>query len=423
MPLPQVLILVETSKNYGRGMLEGIGRYALAHGPWSIFFEERSLFDRLPQWFSDWRGDGIIVRGNSTAMVRTLSASGVPVIETDARITGFGLPLVYVDNAAVARAAADHFAERGLTNLAYCDLSLARWSRLRRQAYEDELTRRGLACEFYRLPKRLAGTEWQRQRDHLMEWVRLLPKPVGLFAENDVCGQRLLDACRFMGLPVPEQVAVLGVDNDQVLCQLSTPRLSSVDLSVERMGYESAALLDKLMTARRESPRRGMKWVMRQVAADYPAVGAVRPPDERIPPSIEILVEPLGVVARQSTDILAMDDPDVASAARYIREKACSGIAVKDLLSAIPLSRRVLERRFRATLGRSPKDEIMRIKMNRARELLSGTDLSLAAIAAQTGFSSLNYLSNAFSRENGMSPRQYRGRFAARGGKDASQGK
>jgi len=418
MALPQVLILVETSKNYGRGMLEGIGRYALAHGPWSIFFEERSIFDRLPQWFSAWRGDGIIVRGNSMAMVRTLSASGVPVIETDGRITGFGLPLVYVDNAAVARTAADHFAERGLTNLAYCDLSLARWSRLRRQAYEDELTRRGLKCDFYRLPKRLARSEWQRQREHLLTWIRSLPKPVGLFAENDVCGQRVLDACRFIGLPVPEQVAVLGVDNDQVLCELATPRLSSIDLNVQRMGYESAALLDKLMTARRQNPKRAAKSVMRDVATDYPAVAAHRPPDERIAPSIEILVEPLGVVARQSTDILAIDDPDVAGAARYIRERACSGIAVKDLLSAIPLSRRVLERRFRATLGRSPKDEIMRIKMNRARELLSGTDLSLAAIAMQTGFSSLNYLSNAFSRENGMSPRQYRARFAARGGKE-----
>lgn len=218
--VPQVLLIIETSKAYGRGLLEGIGHYALTHGPWSVYLEERSLQDRLPPWVAEWKGNGIIVRGNSEEMARTLLATGLPVVETDPKVTGFGMPFVYTDDRAIARLAADHFLERGLERLAYCDISRSRWSRLRKEAFLAELESRKRECQVFQIPQRLLQSNWQRQREHLIGWLQTLVKPVGILAENDVCGHRLLDACRFIDIPVPEQIAVLGVDNDPVLCRL-----------------------------------------------------------------------------------------------------------------------------------------------------------------------------------------------------------
>lgn len=383
---PRVLVLVETSTEYGRRMLEGIGRYALEHGPWSIYLEERGRYQRLPQWVRDWRGDGIIVRSSTPDMVRTLLKTGAQVIETDSLVTGFNLPLVYTNDAMTARMAADHFLERGLTQLAYCNVSHTNWSRLRREAFEAELAQRGLPCRAFELPERLLDRDWGRQHSKLAGWLQTLPRPVGILAENDVCGHRLLDTCRVIGLSVPEQVAVLGVDNDPGLCRVTSPALSSVDLNIVRIGYESAAVLARVMAGEK-------------------------------PPAQPVLVGPVGVVGRQSTDVLAVEDPDVAEALRYIREHACQGIDVRDVLREVPVSRRVLERRFRQSLGRTPKDEIRRVKLNRARELLAQTDLPIARVARQTGFRTPAYLANVFDREIGSSPREFR--RAARSGSPA----
>jgi LacI family transcriptional regulator len=374
---PRVLVLVESSTGYGRRLLEGIGRYALEHGPWSIYLEEHGQYRRLPHWMHTWRGDGIIVRGTSSEMIRALRKTGAPMVETDRLVKGFNLPLVYVNEELTAEAAADHFLERGLTSLAYCNISKTYWSGLRGDAFAGELAKRGLPCNTFLLPKNLVKSDWGRLQTTLVDWLRKLPNPVGILAENDICGYRLLDACRLIDLAVPEQVAVLGVDNNFSLCRITSPPLSSVDTNVARIGYEAGALLERMM--------RGEK-----------------------PPAEPVLINPLGVVARQSTDVLAVDDPELASALRYIRERACEGIDVHDVLNVVAMSRRVLERRFQASLGRTPKDEIRRVRMNRARELLSQTDLPIARIARQTGFSSPAYLANVFTRQFDISPSAYR---------------
>ena len=377
-PIPQVLLMVETSKAYGRGLLEGIGRYALAHGPWSAYLEERSLADRLPPWIGQWKGDGIIVRAHSRAMLGKLTSLGVPVVETDPKFGGGGLPWVYTDDSKVAQLAVDHFFERGLRQIAWCDISRTRWAKLRRDPFVAELSRRGCSCDEYELPAHLLNEPWQRQREHLVGWLKKLPHPSGILAANDVCGYRVLDACRLIGISVPEQIAVLGVDNDPVLCRLASPPLSSVDLDVERIGYEAAALLSRLMKGKRA-------------------------------PAHPVLIAPKGVVQRQSTDVLAMSDREVADAVRFIRLRACEGIDVRDVLAEVPISRRALERRFRQCLGRSPKEEISRVRLARVKELLAHTDSSIAQIAREGGFKSVHYLSSYFKRETGISPSAFRG--------------
>jgi len=211
----------------------------------------------------------------------------------------------------------------------------------------------------------------------MANWLARLPKPIGIMACYDIRAQQLLDLCRELDIAVPEQVAVIGVDNDRLLCDLASPPLSSVIPNAHRSGYEAASLLDSLMQG-----------------VNVPAVAH--------------LIKPLGVEARQSTNILAIDDPDVAKALRFIREHANEGINVSDVLRNVPISRRVLEHRFRQCLGRSPHEEILRLKVQRIRQLLQESDLSLQEIALQTGFEHVEYLSTVFKRETGSSPRAFR---------------
>jgi LacI family transcriptional regulator len=204
-----------------------------------------------------------------------------------------------------------------------------------------------------------------------------LPKPVGVMACRDDQGLRLLDACRRAGVLVPDQVAVLGVDNDDIQCHMATPPLTSIDLNPEHVGYEAAALLERLM-------------------------------DAKPPPAGPVLLPPRAVVMRQSTDVVAVDDPEIAAALQYIRRHACDGLRVAELLARLPLSPSVLERRFRALLGRSPKAEISRVQLERARQLLAETDLPLDAVAEKAGLRDARYLCDVFARKTGMTPGAYR---------------
>jgi len=188
---------------------------------------------------------------------------------------------------------------------------------------------------------------------------------------------QVLDACRRLGVPVPDEVAVVAVDNDELLCELAHPPLSSVIPNTRRTGYEAAALLDRLMNGGR-------------------ARGETH------------LIPPLGVATRQSTDVLAIEDPHVSRAVRYIREHACDGINVRDVLRAVPQSRRLLEARFKKLLGRTPHEEILRVQLRRVKQLLTETDLPLETIAERTGFAHPEYLSVVFRREVGQPPSRYR---------------
>jgi LacI family transcriptional regulator len=213
----------------------------------------------------------------------------------------------------------------------------------------------------------------------VQRWVQRLPKPVGIFASTDIWGVQLAEVCRQTGLRVPEDVALVGVDNDDLLCEVARPSLSSIALPTERIGFEAAALLDRILARERPS---------------------LRPR----------LLPPIGVVARQSSDVLALDDPEVAAAVRFIREHSHTSIGVKDVLRAVTISRRSLERRFQAALDRTVWEEIRRAHLERAKSLLAGTAMPMWAVAEQAGFSDPRQLSVVFRQETGLTPTAYRGR-------------
>lgn len=363
---PAVALLIETSNAYARGLLEGVMAFVGERQPWSIYLPEQGRGSAPPAWLARWKGDGIIARIETPEIARVVVRTRKPVVDVSAARLVKSVPYVETDDAAIAAMAAAHLLERGFKRLAFCGDSRFQWSKLRREAFEGEAKKAGAEVRVHDVPA-------AQEHDALVDWVRRLPKPVGVFAAYDIKAQQLLDACREADIAVPEEAAVLGVDNDELLCRLATPPLSSVVPNTRRTGYVAAELLDRMM--RKE-----------KVKAEAH------------------LIPPLGVHARQSTDILAVEDPEVAAAMRYIREHACDGITVEDVLRAVPLSRRVLERRFRDVARRTPHEEILRLRLERVKQLLADTELSLERISTLAGFAHPEYMSVAFKREVGVTP-------------------
>ena len=382
-PLRHVALLIESSRAYGRGLLRGVARYVNARRHWSVYVQVRGSEDGAPPWLSGWTGDGILARVEDRALERAIVRTGKPAVDLRG-VLDLDMPLLETNDRSVARLAFEHLAERGFRAFAYCGYAGANYSERRLRYFPEFVRAAGHVCHVYQSPRGRgpAGLSVQEQQavlfeQELLDWLKQLPRPVGVMACNDTRGQQVLNACRELRIPVPEEVAVVGVDNDELLCDLSDPPLSSVAPDVERIGYQAAELLDRLMDG------------------------------EPAPPG-KIFVEPQGVIARQSTDVLAIDDPEVAAAVRYIREHACDGIDVNDVVTHVAVSRRSLERRFRRSLERSPNAEIVRVQVRRVQELLVGTDLPLAAVARLAGFRHAEYMSAVFRQHVGQAPRTFR---------------
>jgi LacI family transcriptional regulator len=363
----KVALLVDTATSYGRGLLRGIARYARLYGPWTLVGEPGGLGEQAARL--DLRGvDGILALLRTPAQVRRVSRARVPFLDLDFARTDLGAWPVQNDERGVASLAAAHLADRGFRAFAFCGWSRGEW-------WEEE------RLDAYRAAVRRAGGSLhvcsRRDQERLPRWLASLPRPCGLFASNDQRGRHVLEAARAAGVRVPEELAVVGVDDDEVVCEMSSPPLTSVGLDTLRIGFEGAAALDRWMRGRRPSGR-------------------------------PLLVPPTGVVTRQSTDVLAFADPSVASAVRFVRANVARPIAVPDLAAAAGVSRKTLELRFRAALGRTPHEEILRSRLERVRDRLARTDWPLKRIAADSGFTYPEHLHAVFRRREGLTPSAWR---------------
>ena len=373
-----VALLVETSNSYARGILEGVVDYVRQHEGWSIFLPEQERGGSPPAWLSRWKGDGIIARIETEEIARTMRRTGLPIVDVSAARHLPDIPWVETDDEAIARIGVDHLVERGFRHLAFCGDPGFNWSVWRKQNFERLVMETGCQCYIHETIAHFdVSYSWNREKRGLINWLNRLPRPIGIMACYDIKAQKILDVCRELDIAVPEEVAVIGVDNDELLCGLADPPLTSVICNTRRTGFEAASLLDRLMSGEK--------------------VG-----------SEPILVKPIGIAARQSTDILAIEDREVAIAVRFIRENAWNGINVNDVLREVPLSRRVLENRFLKILGRTPHEEITRLKIDRVKQLLTETDLPLTEIARRTGYRHDEYLSVAFKKSVGVPPRIFR---------------
>jgi len=381
-------LIVEMSGIYGRQILEGISNYQKSHRAWSIFLEERELRAPPPPWLLRKRWDGIICRSTTRQLARAFREKHIAAIDLNDLYGGLGLPRICSDMRAIGRLGAEHLLERGFHNLAFCGFSREAWSTERWAGFAERVSKAGGTCSLYESPWHGGhAPAWQEDQRKIGRWVRSLRKPVGVMATNDVRGQQLLDACRAVDVAVPEEVAVLGVDNDEVLCELCDPPLSSVVPNPQGIGYEAAEMLDGLMARRKASAE-------------------------------EHLIQPLCVASRRSTDVLSIEDHYVAAAVRFIRERACGGVTVDDVVRHTGISRSLLERRFRTYLGRSPQGEIRAVQLKRVKQLLGETDLSLEEIAELAGYAHPEYMSVVFKRVLGLTPGAYRKEVTAEGAKN-----
>jgi LacI family transcriptional regulator len=338
------------------------------------FYELRDLVRR-------WHPAGLITQWDP-GRTEMLVALGYPTVVTTADVTLRGVGSVDVDDEAVGRTAARHLLEISLRNFAFVGNGTG-YSQQRESGFRAEL--QAAEADFATFSIKTTGRKqsveyWRDADEELHEWIRALPKPVGLFAVHDPVGRIIAEVCRDNEIHVPEQVAIVSADNDELICGLTHPPLSSVSISWEKIGFETARIMEQMLTTKKV-------------------------------PTAPVLIPPESVVPRLSSDLLAVESPRLQAALRTIRERACEGLTVKELLSKVPISRRTLEEQFQQHLNRSPRDEIIRVRLHQARALLSRTDLSMSLIAERCGFGNAERLSVVFHKIEGCTPTSYRKRY------------
>ncbi len=375
-PRRVVALLVETSNAFSREVLHGVRDWMRAHGSWAFHLSEQGRGDQPPSWIHLWRGDGIIARIETQAIAKAVQACGVPVVNVSASSFALGVPSVISDSGALARMAATHLLERGLRSFGYCGDARFEWSRRHGENFAAALRQAGHRCVVFPVA-RDDFDNWKREQTKLRRWLMSLPKPAGVMACYDIRGQQLLDVCRAAGLRVPEEVAVIGQHNDELLCELCEPPLSSVIPNARLVGFEAARLLEELMAGGKVAP----------VAVEIP---------------------PIGVATRASTDLVAVDDTRLTAAIRFIREHTFDRMTVNDIARVAGMSRSLLERKFRDVVGTSIWDHVLQLRLRAAEQLLTQTTVSIAEIAERTGFCTAEHFSASCRRLKGMSPRQLR---------------
>jgi len=392
---PLVALILDAASPYDRLIISGVAHYAREHGPWSLYVEEDPL-QKLPD-LGRWHGQGIIANFDDRAVARAIEGLALPIVGVGG---GFGsydpaaaIPYVFTDNQQIGRLGAEHLLTCGFEQLAFCGLPRTRvngWVAERAAAFAAACREAGRACHLF-TGRHATARRWRDLQRELCDWLGRLPKPVGIMACNDVRARHVLEACRSLGLLVPRDAAVLGVDNDAVMCDLTDPPLSSVDQAARRIGYEAAAVLDRLMRSRAGG----------RAAANSPG---------------KIVIPPIGVVARASTDTMATADETVQFVLERLRADPWNRPDVAALAAEACVSRSTLEHRFREVVGRSIHEAFVRQRVAAVRRFVVQTDLPLKVIAARTGFKSVQYMTTFLRRHTGLTPARLRGVERARHG-------
>jgi LacI family transcriptional regulator len=376
--IPRVAVLVDTSSSWGRQIVTGIHDYIRKHERWQMFIEARGVQEHwsVP---AGWLGDGIIARISNPQLAADLKARRIPVVNVSGiQIPGIDFPRVSTDLNDTARMAAKHFLDRGFKSFAYFSLTGLGYVIQLQEAFIKAVKAAGGDCSIHaEKPVQGAEMDWNTDLTQLGQWLKSLPKPVGVLTWNYSSGREIMFAAELAGLLVPEEVAVLCGGDDDLLCEVLQTPMSGIRTASEQIGHEAARLLDKMM--------RGGK-----------------------PPKQPVFFPPSKIVTRHSTDTLAIHDATMVKALNFIRQNANKPLQVFEVCREAGVSRRVLERKFIQTLGRPPANEIRRVHMDRAKQLLAETQMSIPDVAEASGFTSPEYMAIRFRMDLKTSPFRYR---------------
>ena len=386
MKVPKVVLFLEDSRQYGRGLTWGIARYSKLYGPWTFYrdtpFYSGNKKRKDVSWINKWGADGIIAR--DFEFFDQLLDLNLPIISASAFIdhTDEKLIEIITDNIKIGQLALDHFTSRGFKHFAYCGFRDMPWSIGREESYDSILGKNGHALHRYNSSS-VRASGWDKEYPRMIEWLKSLPKPIGILCCNDDRGCDVIEVSKEAGFKVPYDIAVLGVDNDSQVCELSNPPLSSIRLDVEGAGFQAASILHKLMAGKKTKIR-------------------------------NIIAEPFEVISRQSTDTTAISDQIVVEAMQFIKQNDKCLIQVADVTHAVGCSRRGLDEKFKRFLGHSVFSEIRRTRTDNIRRMLIETNLSISQIALQLGYHDPDHIARFFRQEKNMTPQAFRKKFSTR---------
>lgn len=375
----RVALLLESDMAFDRAIARGVGDYIRSMAGWIILMDP--MMEVTMESLQHWNPDGIITSIHLPAIKEIASIEEVPTVgfgSYSQEIDGYlKFPVVTSNQTEIGRMAAQHFMNNGMRHFAFCggDES-APWCVLRQESFIKTLADNDYDCAIYE-PDFKSPVSMPDAISSLGEWLDSLPKPCGVFVFFDGWARWVLDACVLQEIQVPQEVSVLGVDNDRWLCELSQPMLSSIDANIRTAGYKAAELLDQLIDGSTVLPE-----------VSY--------------------IDPSNVVTRDSSNYMSFDDPEVAIALRYINEHACDPITTADVLKVTGMSNSTAYRKFMKSIGRSIHNEIQRIQMNRIKDLLVSTNLNVNAIAQRAGYDNVRYLTQVFRDLTGQTPTEYR---------------
>lgn len=372
----QIALFMGLNDTYEHGITRGVTRYAKSHDNWRLY--GYGWMFRPLEALEHWRGDGVIARVESAEDAQRLAALRIPVVDVAGAYLHRAFHQVNNDDRSTGMLAGEHLLSCGFKQFAFCGVRDVGWSRKRKTGFLAALGPNAGTVPVFE--ETLPWWEQLENSHHLNDWLLKLNYPVGVFACNDTAGLKLTDLCRKLGIEVPEAVAILGVDDEDLLCEMAAPTLSSIALDCESIGYRAAVLLDRLLS---------------RTAATQPAASPIQIP-------------PLRVVSRESTRVYTCEDPLVEAAVRIIRSQATRAIQVTDVLAGVAASRRSLERRFRAHMGHSLHTEIVKTRIEYAKALLRNSNRTIAVIAEESGFRTPQRFYAVFKDRVGTTPGAYR---------------
>jgi LacI family transcriptional regulator len=379
----KIVLLLDFTEEYHKNLLRGIIRFSREHGEWAFlrmpfFYRETLGVDGLIKWAREWGARGLIGQLHSGSDISKFRRAGISVIAQDFEERFTDVPNITGAYTETGRMAAEYFLKKAFKNFAFYGFNDIVWSRERAEGFEKRINEAGYTVHYFEHKRSRSMDLWYYKPSALSRWLKLLPKPIALMTCDDNQGLHITEASKHAGVRVPEDVAVLGVDNDENLCFLSDPPLSSIGLDVEKGGYEAARLMQKMVLSRNKTF------------------------------NSSIVIKPTGIITRASTDFYSSDDPHIATALKFIHQNLGRNFNVDQVLKHVPLSRRTLEKRFLRITGFPVYKYILNLRMEKFAAMLVETELSVSQIAEALGLDDTKNLSRQFKIMQGLAPVDYR---------------